>query len=97
MTDERIEAVADSAWPAIVGSESRVRVLGGATRRYVHLDNAASKPALVAVQETVNELMPSTRRCIAAQGTRAPSRRAPTMTRARSWRSSWARIPRATW
>jgi cysteine desulfurase/selenocysteine lyase len=41
----------------IVGVDERVPVLGGAARRYINLDNAASTPALGEVLQTVNHFM----------------------------------------
>ena len=41
----------------MVGDDVSVPVLGGGMRRYVFLDNAASTPALLSVQETVNEFL----------------------------------------
>jgi selenocysteine lyase/cysteine desulfurase len=41
----------------VVGSEERVPVLGGGTRRYVNFDNAASTPALACVRDTVDEFL----------------------------------------
>src|SRR5512143_1449922 len=41
----------------VVGSEERVPVLGGGTRRYVNFDNAASTPALACVRDTVDDFL----------------------------------------
>ena len=42
----------------VVGGELLVPVIGGAARRYVNLDNAASTPALRSVADTVAEFLP---------------------------------------
>lgn len=41
-----------------VGTNTLVPLLNGEKKRYVNLDNAASTPALVAVQDTVNAFLP---------------------------------------
>ena len=43
---------------ALVGSELRVPVVSGGSRRYVNLDYAASAPCLVSVKQAVDELLP---------------------------------------
>jgi selenocysteine lyase/cysteine desulfurase len=44
-----------SGWPdEVAGTDVRVPTLGGAMRRYVNLDNAASTPPLFAVREAVH-------------------------------------------
>jgi cysteine desulfurase / selenocysteine lyase len=50
-----VDADVADGWPdEVVGSNTQVPVLGGSSRRYVNLDNAASTPPLVAVSETVH-------------------------------------------
>ena len=41
----------------VVGERQEVPIIGGARRRYVNLDNAASTPVLVEVMEAVNRFM----------------------------------------
>jgi selenocysteine lyase/cysteine desulfurase len=40
------------------GSDARVPLLDGSNRRYINLDNAASTPAMKAVQQAVNDFLP---------------------------------------
>jgi selenocysteine lyase/cysteine desulfurase len=46
-----------SAPLGVVGANQRVPILGGASRRYVNLDNAASTPAFVCVRDAVDEFL----------------------------------------
>ncbi len=41
-----------------VGSDTQVPVLDGSWRRYINLDNAASTPALKAVQQAIDDFLP---------------------------------------
>lgn len=44
--------------PPLVGATVRVPCSGGINRRYIHLDNAASTPALAVVRDAVEQFLP---------------------------------------
>ncbi len=44
--------------PLFVGTDTHVPLLDGSWRHYINLDNAASTPALKAVQQAINDFLP---------------------------------------
>jgi cysteine desulfurase/selenocysteine lyase len=57
--DTRVAPPRPSGWTGeVVGATNEARLLDGSARRFVNLDNAATTPALVAVQQAVLDYLP---------------------------------------